>query len=147
MRLHLPTELFRLIQRHGETSYPHEGAGVLLGKMHGEGIEVEDLMTMPNTFDEHQRHRRYMINAQGMMEAELAAEGLELEVVGIFHSHPDHPAQPSPYDLEHSLPWYAYLITCIEAGEARNSRAWRLQEDREAFKEIKLIIGQSEVEE
>lgn len=145
MRLHIPNELLRRIQRYGETSYPHEGAGVLIGTTHGESIEIEELMSMPNTFDEHQRHRRYMIDARGMMEAELTAEGLELEVVGIFHSHPDHPAQPSEYDLEHSLPWYAYLITSIKAGEAHNSRAWRLQEDRQAFMEIELIITQSEV--
>lgn len=145
MKLRIPAELFRRITQHGETSYPHEGAGVLFGSVHNKWIEVEDLMTLPNTFDERQRHRRYMIDAQGMMEAELAAEGLDLEVVGIFHSHPDHPAQPSKYDLEHSLPWYAYIITSIDAGEAHNSRAWRLQEDREAFMEIELFIAQSEV--
>jgi proteasome lid subunit RPN8/RPN11 len=74
------------------------------------------------------------------MQAELAAEALQLEVVGIFHSHPDHPAQPSEYDLEHSLPWYTYIITNIAAGDARKSRAWRLQENRDSFIEIELIL-------
>ena len=100
-------------------------------------------MIMENTFDQSQRTRRYMIDAQGMMQAELAAEESDLEVVGIFHSHPDHPAEPSAYDLEHSLPWYAYIITSIRAGKANESRVWRLQEDRTGFIEIELQIDGS----
>jgi proteasome lid subunit RPN8/RPN11 len=133
------------LEFHGEASYPNEGAGVLLGSVHDDFIKIEDLIPMPNTFDEGERHHRYMIDAKGMMEVELTAEERNLEVVGIFHSHPDHPAQPSTYDLQHSLPWYTYIITKIEGGEARRSRAWRLQEDRQAFFEIELSIQQTEV--
>ncbi len=144
MKLRLTPEILRRMEQHGETSYPQEGAGVLFGSIRNGVTEVVDLMIMSNTFDESQRHRRYMIDARGMMKAELAAEASDLEVVGIFHSHPDHPAQPSAYDLENSLPWYAYIITSVLAGKATKSRAWRLQEDRQSFIEIELMLHQAE---
>jgi proteasome lid subunit RPN8/RPN11 len=75
-----------------------------------------------------------------MMEAETIAEQRNLEVIGIFHSHPDHPAEPSAYDLEHSLPWFTYVITTVSDGTAKGSKAWRLQEDRAKFNEIEIIL-------
>ncbi len=95
---------------------------------------------MQNSFDPSQRTRRYQIDAHGMLQAEFTAEDKGFDVVGIFHSHPDHPARPSEYDREHSLPWYTYIITRIADGTAEISRAWRLTEDRKQFVELELAI-------
>lgn len=140
MILQLPGALLHLIEKHGERSYPDEGAGVLLGHSSDGCIKVEEILPVTNTFESSQRRRRYQIDARAMMQAEMVAEDRHMEVVGIFHSHPDHPAQPSAYDLEHSLPWFSYIISSIEAGEAKTSKAWRLLEDRSRFEEIEIMI-------
>ncbi len=132
------------IERHGEDCYPHEGAGVMLGVAESDQIMIKELILAENTFDASQRRTRYMIDARSMMHAEITAENRGLEVVGIFHSHPDHPPKPSAFDLEHALPWYAYLITSVEAGKAGISRVWRLQDDRNGYFELDLLIDDGE---
>ncbi|MCJ7824571.1 MAG: M67 family metallopeptidase, partial [Anaerolineales bacterium] len=140
MKLHLPSNLLQRIEQHGEHSYPDEGAGVLLGHTHQDSVKIEDVIALENNFEADQRRRRYQIDARAMMQVEIAADDRQLEIVGIFHSHPDHPARPSDYDLEHSLPWFAYIITSIEAGRAGSSRAWRLLDDRSQFEEIQIDV-------
>jgi proteasome lid subunit RPN8/RPN11 len=146
MKIHLTPGLLRQIEQHAEHAYPSEGAGVLLGHSYNHHVEIVDVLPLENSFENGQRHRRYMLDAQAMMQAELTAEAAQQEVVGIFHSHPDHPPIPSEYDLEHSLPWFSYIISSIEAGKAKRSRAWRLVEDRSRFEEIELLILNVEVE-
>jgi proteasome lid subunit RPN8/RPN11 len=72
--------------------------------------------------------------------AERAAAAAGLEIIGFFHSHPDHPARPSAFDREHAWPWYAYLIVSVEDGRAVDWRVWELQEDRSAFVERPLEV-------
>ena len=140
MKLKLGTRILDQIEQHGERSYPLEGAGVLLGILKQDIAEVQDILPMKNSFAADEQHHRYQIDGRSMMEAELIAEQRQLEVIGIFHSHPDHPAEPSAFDLEHSLPWYTYLITRVTGGKAYRSRAWRLQEDRAKFNEVEIIL-------
>ena len=140
MKVSISTELIDRIEKHGERSYPEEGAGVLLGRALPDEVLIEDILPMQNSFETSQRTRRYQIDARGMLHAERTAEELDLDVVGIFHSHPDHPAQPSEFDREHSLPWYTYIITRIADGQAEISRAWRLAEDRKKFLELELAV-------
>lgn len=136
MRLHMPVNLLKRIERHGEQSYPEEGAGILLGRIEGEDRHVEDLLVMENTFNPNQRRRRYLIGPRDMMEAEDLADQQGLEILGAFHSHPDHPARASDFDREWALPWYVYLITSVVEGKAGETRAWQLEEDREAMVEV-----------
>jgi proteasome lid subunit RPN8/RPN11 len=140
MKLKLRTQMLDQIERHGERSYPLEGAGVLLGILKQDIAEVQDILPMKNSFDADEQYHRYQIDGRSMMKAELIAEQRHLEVIGIFHSHPDHPAEPSAFDLEHSLPWFTYVITRVIDGRADRSRAWRLQEDRAKFNEVKIIL-------
>ena len=73
---------------------------------------------------------RYLIGPDDLrrLEAELRADGLE--IVGYYHSHPDHPAVPSAYDTAHAWPWYSYLIVRIEQGRAREAASYTLDLDR-----------------
>jgi proteasome lid subunit RPN8/RPN11 len=140
MKLKLGSRILNQIERHGEQSYPLEGAGVLLGILKQGIVEVQDILPMKNSFAADEQYHRYQIDGRSMMEAELMAEQRHLEVIGIFHSHPDHPAEPSAFDLEHSLPWFTYLITRVTDGRADRSRAWQLQEDRAKFNEVEIIF-------
>ncbi len=128
--LHIPEHLLIEIRMHGEEHYPEEGAGLILGRDDGDQRVALHIMPITNSFSPDSRHNRYLIRPQDMMEAEEVAEGLGMDVIGVFHSHPDHPARPSEFDRERALPWYSYLITSIHDKRAHKSRSWRLSEDR-----------------
>lgn len=140
-RLILSTELLLRIHRHGEKAYPEEGAGILLGRtLKKEERLVLDLLGVENAREDGSRHNRYLITPYDMLRAEMEAEQRGLEIIGIFHSHPDHPNRPSEIDLEWALPWLSYLITSVLAGKATESRSWQLRHDREQFDEEELVI-------
>jgi proteasome lid subunit RPN8/RPN11 len=138
--LSLPQSLLDQIRAHGEAHYPDEGAGLLLGRLGGEQRLVTRLVPLDNDFDERERHHRYLISPRAMLDAQTLADSLELDILGVFHSHPDHPAEPSEFDRQWALPWFSYLITRVQEGQARESRTWRLSEDRRRFEEQPLDI-------
>ena len=141
MTLEMPTNVLEQIHAHGEASYPLEGAGLMLGHDSPKGRRVLELVPLANEFEPDQRHRRYRLDPLALMQAEDEADERGLAILGIFHSHPDHPPEPSDYDLEWSLPFYSYVITSVYHGQAKNSRSWRLEQDRRVFKEERVIIA------
>lgn len=132
------------IHLHGEQAYPEEGAGLMLGSDDNGKRAVLAILPLTNSREEAARHHRYLITAQDMISAEQEAMRLGLDIVGIFHSHPDHPNRPSEFDREWALPWFSYLITSVQAGKAAGSRSWRLQEDRQQFSEEIIQVLQPE---
>jgi proteasome lid subunit RPN8/RPN11 len=138
MTVKLSERAYADIISHAENAYPEEGAGFLLGREQGGVRVVEIALPQENQFDSDHRHRRYLIEPQDMLHAEDYADENGYDILGIFHSHPDHPAEPSSFDLEWSLPWFSYLITSVENGDASISRCWRLNDDRTRFYEEKL---------
>jgi proteasome lid subunit RPN8/RPN11 len=137
----IESHLLRRISSHGEHSYPEEGAGFLLGSDRGDRI-VQDLIPISNGREAEARHNRYLIGPKEYAEAEIEAERRGLDVVGIFHSHPDHPSRPSAYDLEWAQPAFSYVISSVESGKAKDSKCWRLDEDRQGFTEEEIRIAQ-----
>jgi proteasome lid subunit RPN8/RPN11 len=144
MMLKMSHQAYATVREHTESAYPEEAAGFLLGRTDGDLRSVELALPQPNRFENGQRRRRYLIDPQEVLQAERTAEDLGLEIIGIFHSHPDHPAEPSAFDLEWSLPWYSYLITSVQAGAAASSRSWRLNEERTHFIEEQLDLEASQ---
>jgi proteasome lid subunit RPN8/RPN11 len=135
------SEILAEIHMHGESAYPEEGAGLLLGNLEGARKCVSAVMKLANAREDSARHNRYLVTPQDYLNGELEAERLGLQVLGVFHSHPDHPNLPSEFDREWAMPWFSYLITSIRQGKAVESRCWNLAEDRSAFREesIQLI--------
>jgi proteasome lid subunit RPN8/RPN11 len=113
-------------------SYPEEGCGVLLGRERDGVREVERIFELDNR-REDSRHNRYVISPEQFLRAEQEARAAGLDVLGFYHSHPDHPARPSAFDLEHGWPWYSYVIASVEHGRVADLRSWRLRDDRSAF--------------
>ncbi len=113
-------------------AYPEEGCGVLLGHDDGADRIVERVIALPNAGD-MTRDRRYVIAPDAFVRVEREARAAGLEVVGFYHSHPDHPAQPSAFDVEHAWPYYSYVIASIERGRPGATTAWRLAADRSRF--------------
>jgi proteasome lid subunit RPN8/RPN11 len=140
MKLLIPGEILTEIHKHGEVSYPEEGAGLLLGTTNGEVRRVSAIMKMTNAREDSARHNRYLLTAQDMLKGEQLASRLGLEVIGIFHSHPDHPNLPSEFDREWAVPWFSYLITAVENGATVASRSWRLTDDRQYFLEEAIAV-------
>lgn len=123
------------MEEHCRDAYPLEGCGMLLGRvMNGRKIVV-DVLPTGNAREAEAQHNRYLIPPEEMLQGELEAEARGLEVIGYFHSHPDHPARPSEYDRDHAWPWYSYLIISVKEGEPGDRRAWQLCEDRSGFQE------------
>ena len=142
MILHLTEELLTQIQVHGEQAYPDEGAGFLLGAYSDSGTRtVKAVFPLANSREDEARHNRYLMTPEDYLKAELAADRLGLSLIGVFHSHPDHPNRPSEFDREWAQPFFSYVITSVQAGKAVESRSWRLIEDRSKFEEEEIKLG------
>ena len=118
--------------------YPEEVCGVLVGRVHDGGVRlVEDVIPLRNERNEQRTHR-YLIGPDEFRRAEAEATAQSREILGFYHSHPDHPALPSSFDKEHAWPWYAYVIVPVQTGVAGRPRAWRLADDRSRFRQIRI---------
>jgi proteasome lid subunit RPN8/RPN11 len=146
MILQIPRSILQSIHDHAERSYPEEGAGILLGVDAGDRRDVRMILPFDNQFDVGERSRRYLITPENMLQAEQLAEREDLDVVGVFHSHPDHPPRPSDFDLQWALPWYSYLITSVRGGEAEETRGWQLEGDRSRMFEQEINLIQADIE-
>ena len=140
MRIKLTHALLQAIQVNGEEGYPLERAGLLIGVSTPMGCEITEVVELENSFEQSSQANRYSLDPLTFFDAEEDAQERGLDVVGIFHSHPDHPARPSAYDLEWALPNYIYLITSVGQGQAGETRAWQLLPDRSRFEEAELDI-------
>ena len=141
--LAISKELLERIHVHGEAAYPEEGAGFLIG----DAGTVKNILPLDNSREDGARHNRFLITPQDYLKAELTADKLGLSLIGVFHSHPDHPNRPSEYDREWAQPFFSYIITTVNQGKAIESRSWRLLEDRSQFEEEEIeILNQSLVE-
>ena len=144
MSINISSRLLNEIHSQGENAYPEEGAGLLLG-YEQEGIRfVQSLLILENAREDTARHNRYLITAADMLGGEKEAERLGQSIIGIFHSHPDHPNLPSEFDREWAIPWYSYLITRVDNGRAVESKSWRLIDDRSGFSPEDIIISPEE---
>jgi proteasome lid subunit RPN8/RPN11 len=135
--LHLPADLHEAIRRHGMESYPFEGCGLLLGQAGNGANVVLDVRPLPNVWpDDGEKGVRFRIAEDDWRDVEIAAMEANLDVIGVFHSHPDHAPVASPRDLAWAAwPGYSYLITTIAGGTADLSRSWQLLPDRSGFVE------------
>jgi proteasome lid subunit RPN8/RPN11 len=143
--LWISDHLAEKIRTHGAETYPHECCGALLGRdsslvagnheeteTHVAPREILSLFPLVNRRDDSPRNR-FSLTAEDVRDAEKAASAQGLEVVGWYHSHPDHPARPSQYDRDHAWPWYSYIIVSVQHGAPQEMTSWRLSDDRLEF--------------
>jgi proteasome lid subunit RPN8/RPN11 len=143
--LWLSGHLAEKIRAHGAETYPHECCGALLGRDSAElgrgdpeaqastpGREILGLFPLVNRRDDSPRNR-FSVTSEDVLAAEKEARAHGLDVVGWYHSHPDHPARPSEYDRDHAWPWYSYIIVSVQNGAAQEMTSWRLNDDRQEF--------------
>jgi proteasome lid subunit RPN8/RPN11 len=143
--LMLPRNLQSHINVLGVDSYPFEGCGLLLGHA-DDGVNVVELLfPVPNRWEnEAEKPVRFRIDERDMLQAEITAADKGLDIVGIFHSHPNHPPDASARDLAWaSWPGYSYLITEIREGRPGLSKSWQLLENRAGFVEEEIQYSNS----
>jgi proteasome lid subunit RPN8/RPN11 len=136
------------IRRHSARDYPSECCGILLGKANGDEKQVTEVVPLTNLRhdparaqellpldnpDRETEKNRFLIDPLDQLRVEKDARARGLDVVGYYHSHPDHPARPSTYDRDHAWPWYSYVIIAVERGVPKDYTSWVLAEDRAAF--------------
>jgi len=132
-RLRLGPGVGVAVRRHGEETYPHECCGALVGVAGHATVAVK----LSNTTEEGPR-RRFLVRPSDYRLAEQRASELGGDLLGFYHSHPDHPARPSQFDLDHAWPTFAYVIVAVATGTARDMTVWYLKEDRTSFEEGEL---------
>ena len=148
MALKLTQPQVEIIRQHATRDYPDECCGVLLGNASGARKEVREVVPLANlrhdpsraqallpvedTAKETERNR-FLIDPLQQLHVEKDARARGLEVLGYYHSHPDHPARPSDYDRERAWPWYSYVILSVERGVPGELACWVLAEDRLRF--------------
>jgi proteasome lid subunit RPN8/RPN11 len=136
----LTKEQITEIERHGEREYPFECCGLLIGSFAENGEKtVVEIFPIENAREESAKHNRSLITPRDLMRGERFGRERKLDVVGNYHSHPDHPARPSQFDLDHALPVWSYVIVSVEKGKAAQVRSWEMENDRSKFNEEEII--------
>jgi proteasome lid subunit RPN8/RPN11 len=137
MRVVVPGDLLSKMRRHGEETYPHECCGFMLGSAEDGLQRIVEIRGQPNERTES-RENRFVISPEQFKAAETYARRTGLQLVGIYHSHPDSPARPSTYDRDHAWPWFSYIIISVKGGKADEANAWQLKDDRSGFEALGL---------
>ena len=138
--LFLSSEPEANIRTAGEIAYPDECCGVLMGDIDNDGNKiVRRTQAINNAQEDGEKYHRFLITPEDVFRAEQTARAAKLEVIGFYHSHPDHPASPSDYDRDHALPFYSYAIVAVEKGKAQELASWELSTDRTVFLPEKII--------
>ena len=136
-----PKSVTDAIRAHGAEAYPEEGCGFLLGAVEDGTNVVRAIRRVDNRQDEN-RERRYLITPADYREAQREAAAEDLDIVGFYHSHPDHPAEPSETDLEQAtFPGYTYVIVAVHDGTPTDLTAWTLAPDRSRFEREEIRAG------
>ncbi len=144
------------IRGHAEQDYPSECCGMMLGKADGDSKRVTEIVPLKNLRHDASRAQellpladqdretdknRFLIDPLDQLRVEKDARKRGLDVLGYYHSHPDHPARPSAYDRDHAWPWYSYVIIAVERGTPKELTSWVLAEDRSAFGVESVVEG------
>lgn len=137
MKLEISPHVLRDMQRHAEAAYPNECCGFFYG-FEGKVRQVRTARKVDNVKDGDQR-RRFRIDPLDYQKAEKYAADHDLDLLGVYHSHPDHPAEASEHDRKVALPWFSYIIISVQDGSAVSVRSWQLNEERE-FEEEQVKI-------
>jgi proteasome lid subunit RPN8/RPN11 len=141
--IRLPETAIEAIRQHGRESYRDEACGAMYGRVmsnKGNRVNAKDVVRVAplENARENERHRRFVVTPDAYRKAEAEASRTGLTLLGFYHSHPDHPAYPSAYDLEHAFPFFSYVILAVENAEPKTMRSFVLANDRKEFIEEKV---------
>lgn len=144
MKLEYSHELFDAMVAHLESCYPHEGCGIIAGVSRAEGKRVAIIRPATNLNNER-AHDRYEMDMQEYLKLQDEVDGSTNEIIGFFHSHPDHPAAPSETDRVRAVEaygyGYSYVIVAIHNGKLKLATSWVLNDDNDTFDEEEIVVS------
>ena len=170
MALLISARLQSQIEQEAASAYPLECCGLMLGQILSTSTDAEgrddrqvcQLVSADNRWDASvqevtdprgsspmgidkplDRHRRYWIDPEMMLKVQKEARDRNLDIIGVYHSHPDHPAVPSECDRRLAWPVYSYVIVSVTAGKAENFLSWRLNDDHQFQSEAVKILDET----
>ena len=143
------------IREHGAQAYPNECCGVLLGKEQDGRKMILEVLPLQNAWEdseinpyevkpEDSTRNRFLIEPKDYLRIDREARGKGMDIIGFYHSHPDHPARPSEFDRKHALRGFTYVILAVEKGVPRQITAWSLNEDQTQFVPEEMTISDGE---
>jgi proteasome lid subunit RPN8/RPN11 len=141
----IPASVLREIYDHTEASYPHECCGLMVGTLDGENKMVHTFRKCRNLNTER-AHDRYQMDPLCQLKTEREFADSPWSIIGIYHSHPDHPSRPSPTDLDAAHPVYSYVIVSVQKGTVAKAQSWLLQESgaERRFVEESLVVDEGD---
>jgi proteasome lid subunit RPN8/RPN11 len=139
--IQLSAEQTAAIIRHAEAEYPDECCGAVVGRIEKENKMAYNVLPISNTREDSEKYHRFLIRPEEYLMCEKTARKQGWDIIGFYHSHPDHPAEPSQYDLDHAFPVYSYIIVSVLKGKADKMTSWELSPDRTRFNEELLAGG------
>ncbi len=155
--LNLASHDFQAIQAHAESTYPEECCGLLLGHLIHETKTVIEVLSTENSWDvemvdvfqaidssserRFSKRNRFSISPQVMLRAQKDARDRNLNIIGIYHSHTDHPAIPSEFDRVIAWPEYSYIIVSVRQGSACDLKSWTLDSNQQFQPEEILTVS------
>jgi proteasome lid subunit RPN8/RPN11 len=141
-KVKVPVQILSDMQAHASSTYPEECCGLMLGTFENGIMEkiVRKSIRMDNVFVKEERFHRYTIDPKEFLLAESDAEKQGLEIVGIYHSHPNAPAKPSEFDTRHAWPTMSYVVMSVRNAQTEDTKSWVLKDDRTGFVSEELSI-------
>src|ERR1044072_1784743 len=137
----LETDVQKLIVQEAVDSYPNECCGFLYGNEDSNGRRIITQARVVTNVKDGDKRRRFEISAHDYLEAERYAEEQQIELLGVYHSHPDHPAIPSEHDRAAAQPFFSYLIISVNNKEPGPIRSWRLNDDMQFEEENNHLLA------
>jgi len=131
-------EPWQAMLEHARRAYPNECCGAMLGSTDGDRKTVRAAMALENSFAGAQA-ARYELRPEDLLAADKAARERQMDLIGIYHSHPDCEAYFSKTDLENSCPWYSFIVLSIQKGEFHHANSWLPNVDQTTAAQEELI--------
>ena len=138
--IRIESEPWTAMVAHARETYPNECCGAMLGTVDDETKTVREAMPLRNAFEGAQA-ARYELRPEDLLAADKAARERKMDLIGIYHSHPDCDAYFSQTDLKNSCPWYSFVVLSIQQGEFHHANSWLPNFDQtEAAKEDLSLV-------
>ena len=138
MTIEIPTAVLQAIQDHAREAYPEECCGFLIGHSSAPRRVVESRRAR-NVATEN-RSRRYKVDPLEILRVDDDVRKKNLDLIGIYHSHPDHPAAPSEYDRSRAAGWLTYVIVSVVDREPKDVTAWQFDEAARSFQPEPIVV-------
>ena len=131
----VPKDVLEEMHKHALADFPNECVGFFYGQSDDGSKTVSEYAPLTNSKEGDQR-RRFEVHPLDYMKAEQYALKNQLDLLGIYHSHPLHPAIPSEHDLKQAVPYFSYIIASVNETEIKNTTSWQLNEENQFEEEL-----------